>query len=169
MGTIFFRLGKVSSIILLKIFTGPLSWESLLSSIPKILRFGLLIVSWIPKSRELFAFCIFCCFSVFACLFLLLCQCFLWYLLYLRFSLPPLVFCLVMLASMASDLFPRFSNSRVVPLCSFFIVSSSIFRSWMVLFLSFACLNVFSCNSLRYFCVSSLRASSCLPVFSCIF
>ena len=43
----FFRLEKFSSIILLKIFTGPLSWKSLLSSIPIILRFGLLIVSLI--------------------------------------------------------------------------------------------------------------------------
>ena len=43
----FFRLGKFYSIILLKIFTSPLSWESLLSSIPIIIRFGLLIVSWI--------------------------------------------------------------------------------------------------------------------------
>jgi hypothetical protein len=34
---------------LLKTFTGPLSWESLLSSIPIILRFGLLIVSWISR------------------------------------------------------------------------------------------------------------------------
>jgi hypothetical protein len=75
---------------------------------------------------------------------------------------------LVMVASMTPDFFPRFSNSRVVSLCDFFIVSSSIFISWMVLFLSFACLIVFSCNSLRDFCVSSLRASSCLPVFSCI-
>jgi hypothetical protein len=33
----FFRLGKFSSIIFLKIFTGPLSLESLLSSIPIIL------------------------------------------------------------------------------------------------------------------------------------
>jgi hypothetical protein len=47
MGISFFGLGKFSSIILLKIFTGPLSWESLLSSTPIILRFGLLIVSWI--------------------------------------------------------------------------------------------------------------------------
>jgi hypothetical protein len=38
----------------------------------------------------------------------------------------------------------------------------------MVLFISFACLIVFSCNSLRDFCVSSLRASSYLHVFSCI-
>jgi hypothetical protein len=46
-GTSFFRLGTFSSIILLKIFTGPLCWELSLSSIPIILRFGLLIVSWI--------------------------------------------------------------------------------------------------------------------------
>jgi hypothetical protein len=47
MGISFFRLGKFSSIILLKIFTGPLSWKSSFSSIPIMLRFGLLIVSWI--------------------------------------------------------------------------------------------------------------------------
>jgi hypothetical protein len=40
-----FRLGKFSSIILLKIFTGPLSWDSLSFSIPIILRFGFLILS----------------------------------------------------------------------------------------------------------------------------
>jgi len=45
MGISFFRLGKFSSMILLKIFTGPLSWESSLSSIPIILRFDLLIES----------------------------------------------------------------------------------------------------------------------------
>jgi hypothetical protein len=32
---------------LLKIFTGPLSWASSLSSIPIMLRFGLLTVFWI--------------------------------------------------------------------------------------------------------------------------
>jgi hypothetical protein len=42
-----FMLGKFSSIILWKRFTGPLSWESSLSSIPIILRILLLIVSWI--------------------------------------------------------------------------------------------------------------------------
>jgi len=42
-----FRLGKFSSIILLKIFTDPLRCESSLSSIPIILRFYHLIVSWI--------------------------------------------------------------------------------------------------------------------------
>jgi hypothetical protein len=38
-GTSFFRLGKLSSIILLKMFSCPLSWKSLLSYIPSILRF----------------------------------------------------------------------------------------------------------------------------------
>jgi hypothetical protein len=46
----------------------------------------------------------------------------------------------VMLASMTPDLFPRAFISMVVSLCDFFIVSISIFRSWMVLFISFACL-----------------------------
>jgi hypothetical protein len=55
----------------------------------------------------------------------------------------------VMLASMSSDLFPRFSISSVVSLCDSFIISTSIFRSWMVLFNSFSCLDVFSCISLR--------------------
>ena len=32
--------------ILPKIFTVPLSWESLLSFVPLILRFGLLLLSW---------------------------------------------------------------------------------------------------------------------------
>jgi hypothetical protein len=43
----FFRFAKFSSIILFKIFTLPLSWESLLSSIPIILVFDVFIVSWI--------------------------------------------------------------------------------------------------------------------------
>ena len=66
----FFRLGKFSSIILLKIFTDLLSWESSLSSIPTILRFGILIVSWISWMfwvRSFLIFCIFfhCCINVF--------------------------------------------------------------------------------------------------------
>jgi hypothetical protein len=42
-----FRLGNFSSIILFKIFTGPLICESSLSAIHIILRLDLLIVSWI--------------------------------------------------------------------------------------------------------------------------
>jgi hypothetical protein len=47
---------------LLKMFPGPLSWESLLSSISIILRFGLFIVSWISWMfgvRSIFMFYIF--------------------------------------------------------------------------------------------------------------
>jgi hypothetical protein len=41
-GISFFRLGKFPSVILLKVFSGPLNWES---STPMILRFGLFVVS----------------------------------------------------------------------------------------------------------------------------
>jgi hypothetical protein len=58
---------------------------------------------------------------------------------------------LVMLAFMTSDFFPRFPISSIVSICDFFIVSISNFRSLMVLFYSFTCLIVFSCNSLSYF------------------
>jgi hypothetical protein len=75
---------------------------------------------------------------------------------------------LLMVVSMVPDFFPGVSISRVVSLWVFFIVSTSIFRSWMVLFNSITCLVVFSYNSLKHFCVSSLKVSSCLPVFSCI-
>ena len=153
----FFRFGKFSSVILLKIFAGPLCWKSSLSSIPIILRFGLHLCPGIPGCFGLGSFCILH--------FLwLLCQCFLWYLQSLWFSLLYLVFCWwCLLASMAPDLFPRFSNSKVVSLCDFFIISISIFRSWMVLFISFASLIVFFCNSSRKFCL--LPAYLCSPVF----
>ena len=71
-----------------------------------------------------------------------------------------------MLTSMVPDFFLRVSISRVVPLWVFFIVSISLFRYLIVLFNSIACLIVFSCNSLRNFCVSFLRTSTCLAVFS---
>jgi hypothetical protein len=75
---------------------------------------------------------------------------------------------LVMLVYITPDLFLRLSNSRVASLCDFFIVSIFIFRSWLVLFISFSCLIVFSYNSLRDYNISLLRSSSYLPVFSCI-
>jgi hypothetical protein len=71
---------------LLKIFTGPLIWDSLFPSIPTILRFSLLIVSsnsWMFWVRRFLHFA----FS------LVVCQCFLWCLLHLRFSLLFLILC----------------------------------------------------------------------------
>jgi hypothetical protein len=38
---------------------------------------------------------------------------------------------------MTLNVFPRFSNSRVVSLSDFFIVSVFIFRTWIVLFIIF--------------------------------
>jgi hypothetical protein len=75
---------------------------------------------------------------------------------------------LLMLASVASDLFPRFSTSKVASICYLFFVSTSSFSSWTTLFNSFTSLIMFSYSSLRDLFISSLRASTCLPVFSCI-
>ena len=58
---------------------------------------------------------------------------------------------LLMLSPMVPDFFPRVYISRVVSLWVFFIVSTFLFRSWMVLFNSITCLVVFSCNSLGIF------------------
>jgi hypothetical protein len=154
-GYLFLKVRVFSSIIMLKIFTGPLCWESLLSSICNILKFGHLIVSWISWMfwvRSFFHF------------LWLLCPCLLWYLLPEILSSISCIL-LVVLVSMTPDLFPSVSFSSVAFLCDFLIAYISIFRSWVVLFNSFSCLFVFSCNSLKDFCVTSLLASTCYLLY----
>jgi len=122
MGISFFRLGKFSCMVLLKIFTGPLSWESSLSSIPIIYRFDLLIMSWISCMFWARSFYYFPLSLTFVLMFST------------ESSAPEILsstFCIlwVMLAARTPDLFSRFSISRVVSICAFSIISFSIFKS----------------------------------------
>ena len=119
----YFRSGMFSFLILLKIFTGPLSWEFLLFSIPVILRFVLLIVFWIAWMFWVRKFLHFALSLTVVSMFSMVS------------SVPEILssiscILLLMLESMTSDLFPRIYISEVFSHCDFFIVSTSIFRSW---------------------------------------
>jgi len=155
MGISFFRLGKFLSIILLNIFTVPLSWESSLSPIPIILRFGLLIMSWISRMFWTRSFLHFTLSLTVVSMFPMVSSAS-----EIHSSISYILF--VMLISTAHCLFLRFSISSVVSLWAFFTVSISSFNS-------FTHFLVFSCNSFRDICVSFLKTSTFSLVFSCFF
>jgi hypothetical protein len=125
---------------LLKTFSCPLSWESLFSSILIILRFGLFIVSWISWMLWVSSILCFECSLTIVSIFSMIS------------STPEVlssISCnlLVILTSVIPNLLPRFSISRFVYICVFFIVSISTFRSLIALFNYFPWLSVFSCIS----------------------
>jgi hypothetical protein len=151
---------------LLKIFTGPLSWESSLSSIPIILRIGLLIVFWIYwvfLVRRLlhFAFSLTVVLmlsmvspapeilsSTSCILFVMLA---LWLLVSFLCFLSPVLSCFVTsLLFLFPFLYPGWFCSTPWPVCDF-----------LLFFKGFVCVCV-------CVCVSSWRAYVWLPVFSCI-
>ena len=133
----FFRLETFSSIILLKTFSGPLSWESSFFSISFILRFGLFIISWISwmfwdRSFLHFTFCL----TVVS-------------MSYMVPSTPEILssiscILLVMLSFMTPVLFPWFSIYSVVLFSDLFNGFIFTFRFWMVFSNSFTCLCIFS-------------------------
>ena len=136
----FFRLGKFTSMILLKTFSGPLSLESLFYSIPSIRRFVLFImfwISWMLWVRVFFMFWIFfdSCVNLFYRIF------------YTWNSIFNLLYS-VGNTSVSPELFPKFS--KFVSFCVFFIVSTTTFKSWIAFFNSFTCLPVFLSVSYWY-------------------
>jgi hypothetical protein len=66
---------------------------------------------------------------------------------------------LAILTSAIPDLISRFSISRFAYICVFFIVSTSIFMSWIDLFNSFTSLPLFSCVSFSELFTTSLKDS----------
>lgn len=139
-------------------FSGHLSRECSPSSIPIILRFELYIMSWISWMFwwELFKLFIFFDWwgSVFYGIF------------YDWYSLFCLLYSAIDACTCSSWSLPYIVHLQGSSICAFFIVFTSTFKTWKVLFISFPW------TSLRDFfvvVVSSVRASSCLPVFYHIF
>ena len=112
------------------------TFESSPSSIPSILRFGVFIVSkiyWMFYVRIFLALAFFWTDVSISSMV----------------SSTPKIYSsityilLVILMSVGSVLFPRFSIFRIASVYVFFIPSVSTFRSWTVLFTFFTCLIVF--------------------------
>lgn len=135
-------------------FFGRLHWES--SPLPFLLFLGL-VFSLCPQFPGCFGLEAFYIWNFF-----------------IDVSMPSMLSCMPQILSYISCILLVMGAS-----CSLFhlhvclhlclsIASISIFRSWTVLFISFACLIVFSCISLRDLFVSSFRVSTYLIVFSFI-
>ena len=143
------------------------SWHSSIHIIPRV---GLLIVSWIS--------CMFCIRSFYIFPFLwLFYQCFLWYLLHLRFSLHSLVFCCWCLDPW---LLTSFLDTLCPELFPFVVSLLFLDPGWLwsnPLHVLFPCLFVFVCLFcfvsvflflfllLLLFFLNSSMASPCLLVF----
>jgi hypothetical protein len=134
---------------LLKILPGPLNWEFT----PIILRFGLFKLSHIS--------CIFFSIRNYLDLIFSLTDV---SISFITSSMPETLssiscILLVMLATVVPLNLPRFSISRILPDCVFFIASISI--SGLEQFYAFPLpgLIVFSCTSLRDLFISSLKVS----------
>jgi hypothetical protein len=82
--------------------------------------------------------------------------------------------CILLLISVVPDIFPRVSFFSVASFCVFFIVSTYLFMSNMVLFISINCLDIISWFSFRIstslvvFSCFSFRTCNSIAVFSCI-
>ena len=118
----FFRLGKFSSMILLNIFSVPLSCISSPSSIPIILKFVLFIVSQISW--------MFCVKNLLDLMFSLTNES----ISSIVSSAPEILssiscILLVILVSVVPVHLPRFSISRIPLVCVFFITPISVFKS----------------------------------------
>ena len=146
----YFGLRKLSSMILLKIFSCPLIWDSLPSSICIVISLCLFILfqnSWMFSVSNYLDLT----FSLTDVLISSILFFYAWNFLFCLF------YCVGDSCICCSCSLPRLSISRIPSVCVFFVSSIYIFRFWIVLFIYFTCLMIFSCISLKDLCVSSLK------------
>ena len=127
-GISFYRLENFSFVVLLKIFSGPKSWDTLPSFIPTILKLSLFIASQISWK--------FCIFFFFLDLTFSLVDILIYSVVFSmpeRVSLSFLVFCWWCLCMLFLFSLIDFSIFRIPSVCVFFIASIFIFMAWTVL------------------------------------